>query len=450
MNLRRWLTVGIGVSGGCCWRSSVCSSSPSASPTCCASDEDRQPGGPLETAIDVLTLRFLPIELRGIVVIAVGLALFGYGAYRLIGALIAPLEPFAPWDRDQPLVELIYQKRFLARGPRVVAIGGGTGALDAPPRAEGAHHQSDRGRDRRRRRRVLRRPPRGARHPGRRETSCNCIVALADAEPLMGQLLQYRFPTVAHGWCRSAPADADHRPRRPRRRQPLAGGARRAGGDFEEGVRGMNRILAVRGQVVPDCHAHRPPCSSVDGRTLVAGSRGSRVRRDRAGVADPGRRRLGRRPARIADADLIVIGPGSLYTSLLPGLLLPEVRGAGWRRRRPGLRLQRRHQDGETPASTWPSRALGRHLGTGVVDVVLANNRFDARAPGRLGSGPRPSVDGRSRVQPVPRLVLDDVVDPDNATPRPGSARDRVLRNIGARRATPSDGRRTPDAGAMA
>ena len=37
------------------------------------------------------------------------------------------MDPFALWDRDQPMVEVIYQKRFLARGPRVVAIGGGTG-----------------------------------------------------------------------------------------------------------------------------------------------------------------------------------------------------------------------------------------------------------------------------------------------------------------------------------
>ena len=39
----------------------------------------------------------------------------------------ALVDPFALWDRDQPMVEVIYQKRFLARGPRIVAIGGGTG-----------------------------------------------------------------------------------------------------------------------------------------------------------------------------------------------------------------------------------------------------------------------------------------------------------------------------------
>ena len=55
---------------------------------------------------------------------ALGLGLFLFGAYRLVRALV---DPFALWDRDQPMVEVIYQKRFLARGPRVVAIGGGTG-----------------------------------------------------------------------------------------------------------------------------------------------------------------------------------------------------------------------------------------------------------------------------------------------------------------------------------
>ena len=76
------------------------------------------------STVDLLTLQFLPYQLRGFIAGAAGLALFLYGAYRLVRALV---DPFALWDRDQPMVEVIYQKRFLARGPRVVAIGGGTG-----------------------------------------------------------------------------------------------------------------------------------------------------------------------------------------------------------------------------------------------------------------------------------------------------------------------------------
>ena len=58
------------------------------------------------------------------------------------------MDPLQRDGGDQPLVELIYQKRFLARGPRIVAIGGGTGLSVAAPRAQGAHQQPDRDRDR--------------------------------------------------------------------------------------------------------------------------------------------------------------------------------------------------------------------------------------------------------------------------------------------------------------
>ena len=54
----------------------------------------------------------------------VGLGLVALGSYRVIRVVTDPLR--MP-DADQPLVELIYQKRFLAKGPRIVALGGGTG-----------------------------------------------------------------------------------------------------------------------------------------------------------------------------------------------------------------------------------------------------------------------------------------------------------------------------------
>ncbi len=77
----------------------------------------------------------------------------------------------------------------------------------------------------------------------------NCIAALADAEPLMNELLQYRFPAAdgllagtaeGHGLAGHAVGNL-----------LLAAMTAIEGGDFEEGVRRLNRILAVRGQVVP-------------------------------------------------------------------------------------------------------------------------------------------------------------------------------------------------------
>ena len=108
------------------------------------------------------------------------------------------MAPFRPVDADQPLVEVIYQKRFLARGPRIVAIGGGTG-LSTLLRGLKEHTSNltavvtvaDDGGSSGALREVLGVPPVG--------DIRNCIVALADAEPLMGRLLQYRFPSDATG-----------------------------------------------------------------------------------------------------------------------------------------------------------------------------------------------------------------------------------------------------------
>src|SRR4051794_41946136 len=80
--------------------------------------------------VDILTLQFLPFNVRGLAAAVLGVGLFGIGAYKLVRA---PVDPFALWDRDQPMVAVIYQGRFLARGPRVVAIGGRT-RLSAPRR----------------------------------------------------------------------------------------------------------------------------------------------------------------------------------------------------------------------------------------------------------------------------------------------------------------------------
>ena len=113
------------------------------------------------------------------------------------------MDPFRSGDADTPpLVELIYQKRFLARGPRIVAIGGGTG-LSTLLRGLKEHTSNltaivtvaDDGGSSGVLRESLGIPPVG--------DIRNCIAALADAEPLMNDVLQYRFPAAEDG----APAD---------------------------------------------------------------------------------------------------------------------------------------------------------------------------------------------------------------------------------------------------
>ena len=237
-------------------------------------------------------------------------------------------DPLRAPDADQPLVEVIYQKRFLAKGPRIVAIGGGTG-LSALLRGLKEHTSNltavvtvaDDGGSSGVLREELGIPPVG--------DIRNCIAALADAEPLMSELLQYRFPA------------ADGSPAAPMIEGPgLAGHAvgnlllaamtALEDGDFEEGVRRINRILAVRGQVVPVTatplvlHARTARGDTVDGQSRIMRTSGI----ERVWLTPTDVRASDDALAAIAEADLIVVGPGSLYTSLLPSLLLPAIRDA--------------------------------------------------------------------------------------------------------------------------
>jgi len=368
-------------------------------------------------------------ELRGFIAGAAGLSLFLYGAYRLVRALV---DPFALWDRDQPMVEVIYQKRFLARGPRIVAIGGGTG-LSALLRGLKEHTSNltavvtvaDDGGSSGVLRTELGIPAVG--------DIRNCIVALADAEPLMGRLLQYRFPESGGAPVPAADPDATLPPMRGAEALSVGLGGHPFGnlllaalvaledGDFEEGIREMNRVLAVRGRVLPatgtalSLHASLEDGTQVDGQSLIARSGGI----ERVWIAPDEVAASQDAIHAIEEAEVIVIGPGSLYTSILPALLVPGVREAiDASGALVVFACNVATQAGETGGYDLADHidALERHGAARLADVVLANNRFNAVPPeGWLGEPVRlrwpPACAGKGG----PRLVLDDLVDPVNA-----------------------------------
>ncbi|HEY6571608.1 MAG TPA: gluconeogenesis factor YvcK family protein [Candidatus Limnocylindrales bacterium] len=430
MNLRRWLTPGIGVKR---WLlvafAGLLLLAVGVAHVLRQAAADVDPGSPIGAILDAVTLQWLPYQVRGLVAGVLGVTLFVYGAYRLIRALV---DPFDAWDGEQPMVEVIYQKRFLARGPRVVAIGGGTG-LSTLLRGLKEHTSNltavvtvaDDGGSSGVLRTQLGIPAVG--------DIRNCIVALADAEPLMGRLLQYRFPGVgpaAGAPVRpeaAGPTPVSHDPETP----PAGLGGHAVGnlllaalveledGDFEQAVREMNRVLAVRGRVVPatgteiTLHARLDDGSEVVGQSRIANT--NRV--DRVWVAPDDVRPTDEALEAIADAELIVMGPGSLFTSILPALVVPGIREAI---AASGALVvfvcNVATQPGETGGFDLSDHidALARHGAGHLPDIVLANNRFDAHAPtGWLGQPVRlrwPPADG-----PQPRLALDELVDPDNA-----------------------------------
>lgn len=364
--------------------------------------------GPGQSFLYVLTLQFLPYWTRGLIVGGIGVALFLYGMWRAVGVLMGP---FRSGDNAQPLVEVIYQKRFLSRGPKIVVLGGGTG-LSTMLRGLKEHTSNltavvtvaDDGGSSGRLRKELGIPAVG--------DIRNCIAALADSESLMGELLQYRFPGEADASLGGHTIG----------NLLLAAMNSVQGYDFEEAVRQMNRVLAVRGQVVPATatpvvlNARLQDGTVMSGQSAIAkASNIDRVWLTPDGVAaseDAGRA--------IDEADMIVVGPGSLYTSIMPSLLLPQIADAI--RRSQALRVYICNvatQRGETLGYDLVDHvaAIEQHIGPGLIDVVLANNRFDARR--REGYEAQPVKlrwpPAQSGGAPAPRLVLDDVVDADNA-----------------------------------
>ena len=352
---------------------------------------------------DLVSLQFLPGLLRPLVIVVLGAGILVYGLRRLMGVL---LEPFPA--RSEPLVELVYQKRSLARGPRVVAIGGGTGLStllrglkETTSNITAVVTVADDGGSSGKLRQELGIAPVG--------DIRNCITALADAEPTMTRLLQYRFPPDQAG-------DAG-----------LAGHAfgnlliaalLDIAGDFEEGVRLSNRVLAVRGQVVPvapvplTLHAELANGEELTGQSRIMRCRGIR----RVWVAPAVVEASAEAVDAIHHADLIVLGPGSLYTSLLPSLLVPGIRSALESTR--GLRVYVCNvatQPGETEGYTLSEHLAALHAhGVGsLVDVVVANDNLRARQPADYPAAPvRIDLD---RTQARPRLVTADVVDDANA-----------------------------------
>jgi uncharacterized cofD-like protein len=356
---------------------------------------------PAQAVVSLVTLQFLPYWVRAAVLLVAGVALFAIGSYRVVRALLGPFTESA----EEPLVDLVYRRRLLARGPRIVAIGGGTG-LSVLLRGLKEHSANltavvsvaDDGGSTGRLRDQLGLPAVG--------DIRNCLVALAETETAMGELLQYRFGDDDGNLAGHAVGN-------------LLIAAMNAidNGDFEAAVREMNRVLAVRGRVAPASGTPLTLRARLRDGTEVVGQ--SRIMRER-GIErvwlEPRDVRAGRDAlAAIAAADLVVIGPGSLYTSVLATVLVPEIRAALAATPAPRVHVANTAtQAGETEGYDLADHveALVAHGIAELVDVVLANSNPGADVP----DGER-GVPVKLRWPPVgaprrPRLVLDDVADP--------------------------------------
>ncbi len=325
-----------------------------------------------------LTLQFIGRTWRGLLFGVLGLAAIAVAIYQLNRSLLAAF--LRPGQQD--VAEAVYKHWQRDRGPRIVAIGGGTG-LSTLLRGLKEYTQNitaivtvadDGGSSGRLRRQLGVLPPGDFR---------NCLTALADAESLTTQLFQYRFSEGeglnGHSFGNLFIV-------------AMAG----VTGNFERALLESSKVLAVRGQILP---------STLENVTLVAELKGEGEElsegepawvEGESQIPESGRpiERVFLQPSdvpaypgalrAILEADLIVAGPGSLYTSVLPNLLVPDiVRAVRASRAKKIYVCNVATQRGETEGYTLADHmdALHRHIGPDVFPNVLANDNLSADLP---------------------------------------------------------------------
>ena len=300
--------------------------------------------------------------LLGAIVLCIGLTMMFYAMRRIIRSIIDAVAP----EGANRLVDIMYQKRRLEKGPSVVVIGGGTGLSTL---LRGLKKQTgnltaivtvadDGGSSGRLREELGIVPPGDLR---------SCLVALADTEPLMEKLFQYRFigagDLTGHSFGNLF----------------IAAMTQVVGGDVELALQESSKVLAVRGQVLPASARPVKISARMTDGTIINGESNiscanKRIQRVTMEPSDV--------PAvqsalnAIRDADIVVLGPGSLYTSVIPNLLVGNIVEA-----LKNTRAMRMYvcnvmtQPGETDHYTASDhvRALFDHGGQGIVDYVLVN-----------------------------------------------------------------------------
>ena len=274
------------------------------------------------------------------------------------------LGPFLPGNSTESIVDVIHAYRLKGRGPRIVAIGGGTGLsallrglktytsnLSAILTVADDGGSSGRLRDEYR---IL--PPGDFRQ---------CLIALADAEPLMKQLFDHRFKEGSlngHSFGNlfiMAMADVT--------------------GNFEHALRESGKVLAVKGTIVPSTLQDVTLVASINGRSVEGESK---IPKQNAPISQvflkPDGAQVNPEAAQaILNAELIVIGPGSLYTSILPNLLVEGMVEAI--KASPALKvlvcnLASQHGETDDYDVTDYLRVIREHVGSNLFDFVLVNS----------------------------------------------------------------------------
>jgi uncharacterized cofD-like protein len=363
------------------------------------------------------TLQDIPRGLRGALFLMIGVTAIWLSLRHLNKVIVSAMShPIGSASNNgTTVIGAVAQQKMLLRGPRVVAVGGGTGmSLLLHGLRTYSRNLSvvvtvadDGGSSGRLRRELRILPPGDFRQ---------CIAALADVEPLMADLLQHRFKRGSglegHTFGNlfiAAMADIT--------------------GSFEKALAESSRVLAVRGRILPSTlqdvtlAAELRDQSTLEGESVVAKGKApiERVFLIPNGAEEGTAAAIEANPEAveaIREADMIVVGPGSLYTSIMPNLLVPDIVNA----------IVESHatlkvfvcnvatEPGETDGYTAVDfvQAVERHVGYQLFDYVITNSNHSARQPEVWKSQVvRPG--SRSLLPTDLQMIECDVVDADNA-----------------------------------
>lgn len=297
----------------------------------------------------------------GALIITLGFYLVVLGIRRMISSVYDALLP----GQDDGLVDILYQKRYLKRGPKIVVVGGGTG-LSTMLRGIKKYTSNitaivtvadDGGSSGVLRDELDILPPGDIR---------NCLVALANTEPLMENLFQYRFKEgdlEGHSFGNLLIATLS-----------------KITGNFHQGVKKSSDVLAIRGQVLPSTlhdmrlYARLKNGKKVRGESNIPHAQGEI---DKLSIEPEGCKALPEALEAIKQADAVVLGPGSLYTSVLPNLLIENL--ADEIKRSNALKIYACNvmtQPGETDGYSASDHveSIYRHVGEEIIDYILVND----------------------------------------------------------------------------
>ena len=301
------------------------------------------------------------LRLISLVILLSGLLCMIFGVGLLVRSLLEVVSP----TPTQNLVELVYQHRYLSKGPKVVAIGGGTGLSTL---LQGLKHYTthitaivtvtdDGGSSGRLRQEFDMIPPGDIR---------NCLVALADTEPLMQQLFQYRFPgdsaLQGHNFGNL-----------------FLTAMTKITGDFERAIHASSKVLAIRGRVVPSTNAKvRLVAEHIDGSITEGETNISKATVPIQRIyLEPAQCRPSPEALQaIRDAQAIILGPGSLYTSIIPNLLMEGMVDAIVQSQALKIYVCNVMTQSRETAGFKASdhiRALAMHTNPGIVQVCVVN-----------------------------------------------------------------------------